>query len=271
MICVVDINTIDLIYKQLLKQGFQETQIVNMREYFFRVPLSYLETNIEEYKKAYELLEEEFSKRVYLARMKRAFIVSKMADVVSPEEEQYFDRKVELTDTEVFIDCGGFDGDTSAKFLEKCQGKYKELVIFEPELCKKALIEESMAGQQYKLYQKGVWSESTQLYFYATGTASSFVMEKESEYSIDVVSLDETVYDKKPTFIKMDIEGSEQEAIIGAEKIIRNYKPKLAVCVYHKPDDLFKLPLMIKKMNPSYHFYMRQYSDSKTETVLYAL
>ena len=50
-----------------------------------------------------------------------------------------------LTDQEVFIDCGGFDGDTSVKFIDKCGGKYANIVIFEPELYKKTAIEENMS------------------------------------------------------------------------------------------------------------------------------
>lgn len=53
---------------------------------------------------------------------------------------------------------------------------------------------------------------------------------------------DETVYDKEPTFIKMDIEGSEQEALKGCKRILKELKPKLALCVYHKPEDLFEIP-----------------------------
>lgn len=271
LISMVDVHSINSVHKQLLELGFGESQILNMREYFYRVPLSFLEDHIEEYKMAYELLEEDFSRRVYLARMKRAFIVDELPEIVSPHEEEYFDEKVRLTEEEVFIDCGGYDGDTSVKFLEKCRGRYKEIVIFEPESCKKTAIEKNMAGQHYELYQAGVWSEAAKLNFFALGTDCSFVTEKEGKYVVDVVSLDETVYNKRPTFIKMDIEGSEQEAIKGSEKILKEYRPKLAVCIYHKPDDLFRLPLMIKKINPSYQLYVRQYSASRTGTVLYAL
>lgn len=102
-------------------------------------------------------------------------------------------------------------------------------------------------------------------------TDASHVSEKEGEYVIDVVALDEIVYDKRPTFIKMDIEGAEQEALGGCERILKEFKPKLAVCVYHKPEDLFEIPIFIKKANPKYQLFLRQYANSRTETVLYAL
>ncbi|MCI8535114.1 MAG: FkbM family methyltransferase [Hungatella sp.] len=271
LICTIDVNAITSIYKQLLTQGFEKAQIFNMREYFFRVPLSYLEDHIEEYKKAYRMLQEETSKQVYLARMKRSFIIGDLSEVISPHEKEYFDEMIKLTQEEVFIDCGGFDGDTSIKFLEMCQGRYKDIVIFEPEACKKNAIEKNLMEYRYELYQMGVWSKSTILNFYALGTDSSFVTDKESDYMIDVVSLDEAIYDKRPTFIKMDIEGSEQEAIKGCQNILKDYKPKLAVCLYHKPDDLFNIPLLIKKINPTYQLYIRQYGNSRTGTILYAI
>lgn len=271
LICVVDIQTEVFIHRQLLSLGLKEEQILNMREYFFRASLPYLEENINKYKKAYELLEEEYSRKVYLARMKRIFILEDLSGIESPHEKEYFDDMIHLTDNEVFIDCGGFDGDTSVKFLEMCQNKYKDIVIFEPELCKRTDIEKNMSGQRYQLYQTGVWSKAARLCFFAMGTDSSFVTEKESEYMVDVVSLDETVYNMKPTFIKMDIEGSEQEALKGSKNILKDFKPKLAICIYHKPDDLFQIPLLIKEMNPSYHLYVRHYSNSRTGTVLYAL
>lgn len=74
-----------------------------------------------------------------------------------------------------------------------------------------------------------------------------------------------------PTYIKMDIEGAETEAIIGAERTIRNYKPKLAICLYHKAEDIFMIPLLIHKINSSYRMYIRHYSDCKTDTLLYAV
>lgn len=70
---------------------------------------------------------------------------------------------------------------------------------------------------------------------------------------------------------KMDIEGAGQEALKGCSQIIREYRSKLAICVYHKPKDLYQIPLMIKRMNPEYKLYMRQYTNDWYDTVLYAI
>lgn len=68
----------------------------------------------------------------------------------------------------------------------------------------------------------------------------------------------------------MDIEGAELNALKGGEKLIRKYKPKLAICVYHKPEDIFELPQYLLQLNPDYKFWIRKYGQFYTDMVLYA-
>ena len=240
------------IYEQLLSFGVDKTRIRIMNKYFHWMPLEYLHSNIEKYRKAYQLMSDTFSRQVYLEKMKNVFLMTDLSGIVSPEKEEYFDENVKLTDNEMFIDCGGYNGDTAIRFIEECNGRYRGLMIFEPERCKKVEIEKNMGSNSYSLYQLGVWSKRMKLYFNDFGTAASHISDSETGgCMIETASLDETVYDMKPTFIKMDIEGAEQEALKGCRKIIQEYKPKLAICIYHKPDDMFEIPLMIKEMNRS--------------------
>jgi hypothetical protein len=69
----------------------------------------------------------------------------------------------------------------------------------------------------------------------------------------------------------MDIEGAELNALKGAEQIIKRYKPKLAICIYHKPEDIWTIPNLLLEFVPDYQFYIRHYSLTCFETVLYAL
>ena len=73
------------------------------------------------------------------------------------------------------------------------------------------------------------------------------------------------------TFIKMDIEGAELKALKGAKNIILRDKPKLAISIYHKPEDIVEIPLFIKELVPEYKLYIRHYSNDSIETVLYAV
>lgn len=90
---------------------------------------------------------------------------------------------------------------------------------------------------------------------------------------VQVTDLDSYCNEKgiAPTYIKMDIEGAEAEALLGAKESIEKNKPKLAICLYHKPDDIFKLPLLVHKINPLYKMYIRHYSNYHTDTLLYAV
>ena len=92
-----------------------------------------------------------------------------------------------------------------------------------------------------------------------------------SDLEIEVRKLDDMLRDRKVTFLKMDIEGSELAALRGAERIIREQRPKLAICVYHKPEDMWEIPGFILNCHPDYKLYLRHYSISYTETVLYAV
>lgn len=271
LISVVDENAYNTIYEELKGAGLEEEQLFDMRRFMERLPVSYFVQNCEKYRQVYSMLSDEFSKKVYLERIKRVYLLNDISAVVSPVDEEYFDEVNILTDEEVFIDCGGYDGDTSLRFVDRCDGKYKKIIVFEPEVCKKEVIDKNLKGLKYIVYPYGVWNENKTLYFEARGDAASHVMDKESDNKIQVVMLDDYIYDEKPTFIKMDIEGSEMEALIGARKVIQTYKPKLAVCLYHKPQDLFEIPTYIKSLNKDYRLYIRQYANSRYETVCYAL
>ena len=83
-------------------------------------------------------------------------------------------------------------------------------------------------------------------------------------------SIDHVLNGERATFIKMDIEGSEYQALLGAEQTIKKYHPRLAISLYHKPEDVLEIPYLIHKMNPDYRFIIRHYASNMTETVLYA-
>ena len=77
--------------------------------------------------------------------------------------------------------------------------------------------------------------------------------------------------EEKVTLIKMDIEGAELQSLKGAKRIIQHDKPKLAICIYHKPEDMVEIPLYIKELVPEYKLYIRHHSSNVSDTVLYAV
>lgn len=193
------------------------------------------------------------------------------------EDEQYFDEGIiQLKSEEVFIDGGVLDLGTSMLFEKLCQKngvRNYRVYAFEPdqksfERCNHILRECSEFN--IHLCNMGLWSCNDTLYFDGSGTGGSRIVGKQSDSSVEVVSLDSYIKDKV-TFLKLDIEGAEMEALKGARYIIKTQKPKLAICVYHKKEDITEIPMYIKHLVPEYKLYLRHYSDDAGETVLYAV
>ena len=123
--------------------------------------------------------------------------------------------------------------------------------------------------ENIKIIPKGTWREETILGFVSSGDGS-YITAGTGDSSIEVTTIDKEIKEKV-TFIKMDIEGSEWDALHGARRIIQEQKPILAVCLYHKPEDLFRIPKYMKKLVPDYDIYIRHYTDMLWETVCYAV
>ena len=187
--------------------------------------------------------------------------------------KQYFDLpQLSKEEEEVFADCGCFDGENSVMFSKWANKDNFRIYAFEPDSSnlKKCIdIFSSQGIEKYELINKGVWSEDTNLCFEANANEGSKLSDK-GEIVIPVTSIDSAI-EGKVTFIKMDIEGSEYEALIGAKNHIEKYKPKLAISIYHKPEDIWEIPNLILSFNSNYKFYLRHYSLSSEETVLYAI
>lgn len=188
--------------------------------------------------------------------------------------EQYFDADiVKYENEEIFVDCGSFDFQTSLYLSERCN--VKKVFAFEPDEANVVKINENVKDcsiGSVEVFNKGVWNKEERLSFCVGGTTTSYVVDKATDQTVylDVVALDDVI-DEKVTFIKMDIEGSELKALEGAKRLIQTYKPKLAISVYHKPEDLITLPQYILSLVPEYKLYLRHYSNFDHETVLYAV
>ncbi|MCR4612188.1 MAG: FkbM family methyltransferase [Lachnospiraceae bacterium] len=206
-----------------------------------------------------------------------------LIDFVSPaieaHEIEYFDDDTIITykEKEVFVDCGVLDFESSKNFYNCCceHGvKDISIIAFEPdyhnyEISKAEAEKLRNKGVRVTLFQNGVWSENKELGF-ASGNGGSSKIVSESEDTVSVVAMD-SVVDEQVTYIKMDIEGAELEALKGAKRIIKEYRPKLAICIYHKPEDIVEIPLYIKELVPDYNLYVRHYSNGIGELVLYAV
>lgn len=262
----------DEIYNQVLELGFHCEQVFRCYSGFGIVDLNQYRDG---YKWAYEFFEDAISKTIILNRIRGYFSYFSYFEMEhSPLINQYFDQDViQFSNQEVFIDGGCYTGDTVLEFIRRMKGKYDFIYGFEPE---RDIFETAKLNLNFyeniELINKGLWSKADQLYFHAANTSSTVTANGET--SISVTSLDEFFCDGRkrlPTFIKLDIEGSEKEALFGMKNVIAKAHPKLAVCVYHKPEDIYELPQLIMNLGPGYKFTLRHYGEGMYETVLYAL
>ena len=227
---------------------------------------------MEGYKSAFHLLEDDKSKQILLERI-RCYITSEPI-TSSGEKNQYFDPElISLRQDEIFVDGGMYTGDTTQSFLQFSNRKYKHYYGFEPDQANFLAASNRLTGQPgITLVQKGLWSCEQQFPFNGSLASSSRLDDGAGRDLVEVTALDTFFQDKEPpTFIKMDIEGAELEALKGAEGLIRKYKPKLAICAYHRPEDVYKLPELVKSFRDDYKFYLRHYTDTIYETVLYGI
>lgn len=194
------------------------------------------------------------------------------------DPDQYFIDLVRYEEGECFVDGGAYDLAGSLRFAAECNRhsiKEFKIIAFEPDKipyqnCVK--IKEQHPELNIRLFHKGLYSEDTIHSFVSDIPGSSHIVENSGKGTdqIETARLD-SVINEKVTFIKMDIEGAELEALKGAQDTIKKYKPKLAVCVYHKPEDILEIPCYIKELVPEYKLYFRHHSNYNGETVLYAL
>lgn len=270
------------ICNDLRRYGFSDRQIIQYpaKYPYFESPKTFLKHK-SGYEWAYNFYTDPISKRLVLDRIE-LYLLDKGL-VPNTTSDCYYETDVmKLNEQEVFVDGGAFTGDTAEDFIERRGGKYTHIYAFEPdsENYKKA----AMRLDRYsnvEVIRKGLWSTETTLSFCEDAknpAGSCFIenhCENDNENRISVTSLDHMFSQKKyaaelPTFIKLDIEGSEKEALLGAVKIIQQTKPKLAVCAYHKIEDIYELPKTILSIRNDYHFALRQHEHGCFDTVLYA-
>ena len=245
-------------------------------------PISYFEDSIadmqahwENYLWLYETLADEQSKTVLtnMLAAKLTMDTTYIEKAFSPDP-LYFDREIwGSLGREVYLDCGAYEGDSILKFICACPW-YGKIYAFEamPDVmqrCKNVL--SAFSDGSIVFHQKAVSDRFQTLLFDPGSQHGESCVSDHGSIPVEAVTLD-SLEKEKISFIKMDIEGSELAAIAGAEKLIRNNTPKMAICIYHKVDDFWKIPQEILRINKNYRFKIRQHDyEVYSETVLYCL
>jgi FkbM family methyltransferase len=188
------------------------------------------------------------------------------------EAEQYFDKDlIHFSDEEVFVDAGGFDGQTTLWFMERVGERYRRVYYFEPDGTLMTRSKARLAEKKDVVFcEAGAFDMNGVARFATTGTVNGAVSLDAGDVEIRVSRIDDVVAEPA-TFIKMDIEGAESQGLRGARDQIARHAPTLAIACYHRGEDLWRLGREIRDLNGRYRLYLRHYTEGGLETVLYAL
>ncbi len=229
----------------------------------------------EDIVRVFELLADEESREQYLGQVAWRLTLDYSALAPADEVNQYFvPGLVRLSNHEVFVDCGAFDGDTVRSFLRACNGEFEGVYAFEPDTGSFADIQafvedlDPVTRGKIVLRSEATGSEECTLRFEASGGTNAKLSD-DGGVEVKCVRLDDVV--EHASYIKMDIEGAEIDTLRGAERILTTDHPGLAVSLYHRPHDYHEIPLLINRLDPSARLHCRSHGVDGIDFVVYAL
>ncbi len=227
------------------------------------------ELNRDRYEWIYSLLQDDESKKTItnIINFRLSYNLDYMRGYTDTQYRQYFEDFLVLrAKGEVFIDVGCFDGYTSNYFINQCP-EYFAVHIFEPDPNNMIVVKDKLAKYK-KIYfhPYGLSNQPKVLRFNSKGSSSS--ISENGDLEIKVEKLDNIISDPF-TFLKMDIEGAEIPAIEGAQQAITKHHPRLAISVYHRYDDLWKIPEKVLSYRDDYEIFLRHYTEGVDETVMF--
>lgn len=233
--------------------------------------MTYQELAIAAHNDITDIWHDDESRNVYKALVQ--FMSSQRhRDLPQMTGEQYFQPFIPNRCYRSFVDGGAFVGDTFKRFRRLLKNDFDTYWAFEPN---KQVFTDLLAAidgdERIKAYNAALSDTNGVSYFLHGEKEYGSRLSPLGEEAVECVCLDDIIKDEAPGFIKLDVEGAEPEALAGAAKTIAAAKPALAVCVYHDPFHLWTVPAAIKKLLPNSKLFLRHHSNTKFETVCYAL
>lgn len=205
-----------------------------------------------------------------LVRFRNEADLGSMIEYEFDQVNQYFEPFLALQPSgETFVDVGSFDGQTSLAFANRAPD-FTHIYAFEPSEANRKAVEANLATlgpERSTVYPYGLGDQQTTLKFDSqSGSASRASSEGDTIVSIRTL---DSFNISSPTMIKMDIEGAEGPALIGALETIRIHRPRLAISVYHRFDDLWRIPEVVDQAGVPYQLRLRHYTEGIDETVMF--
>lgn len=214
--------------------------------------------NAESLHKAYHLLEDNKSKDVFKNILTFEY-TGELPYLFNSEssKNEVLQTLIQPDKQSFYVDAGACKGDTIEEFL-KFAPEYKVILAFEPNAKNFEKLQLHCRNiPNTELWNLALYRENAMLYFNKkSGRCSARSLQGTPVQAAD---LDSLLQGRRPTYVKMDVEGMEAEALQGAKNTLQTYKPKLNIAAYHQTEDLFALPLLIHEIQPNYKIYLRHH------------
>ena len=219
----------------------------------------FIAENREDIEKAYNLLADKLSKKVYENVLKFYYTGELLLlDEITTDKDEAFNNILRLGDSEVYVDLGAYNGDTIDEFLHYCGGDYRKIIAFEPNSKNFAKLQAHCENlKNIDLWQLGAYNRNTILTFNNKAGRNSAIAETGTETRVACV--DAILCGMAAGYIKADVEGADFETLLGMKNTLQNFKPKLNFAAYHRFEDIFRLPILINQLNPEYKIYLRHH------------
>lgn len=218
--------------------------------------LEYAKRHSDELSKAYNLLCDEQSKKVFreTTLFKLDGDVSRLFNCETSEDEAFVNI-LKLKEKDSFLDLGAYNGDTVLDFIHRVKNSGR-ITAVEPDKKSFAKLVKNTESYDIEAINAAVSNSVGEIPFSFKSSRGS---SSGGDSTINAVSIDFLCQNRRFDYIKFDVEGKELDAIIGGEKTIKKDKPKMLISAYHKSSDYFEIPLAVNKINPDYRIYMRHY------------
>lgn len=273
---VISAGATAVIARQLKRAG---TERIEERLYLMHQTLPFRRVwrrHLHELSKVHALLRDARSLRTFDTLLHQTFALDPRPLSTICDPNQYFwSRRFALRRGDTVVDGGAYTGDTLRDILCRFGRRFKAVHCFEPSRQSYATLQNfarrRCLATKVTLHHIGLSDRGGAAYFSGTGTGYHVAGVTDTlRERVALKRLDDLFLKRRVDFIKLDIEGAEPQAIRGAEQVIQRDRPRLAICVYHAPEHLWEIPLMLARMVPEYSFFLRHHSTGRYETVWYA-
>ena len=225
-------------------------------------------------RRAFELLSDSLSRKIFVSQLRLQLQGDPRDLPTTSDHVQYFPPELPPLDAgSVFVDVGAYDGDTLRDWLAVERGA--RYVGLEPDPANFGRLQERVAHLsaairgRITLLPVAASDRRQRLRF--GGYGSSAGADPEGNIEVEAAPLEALDLPRPVTYLKVDVEGAEEEVLRGARQVVAQDQPALALAVYHHPADLWQLPLLVAELCPAHTFLLRRYAQCGFETVLYAI